>query len=188
MDPFNPEIEQQWQQNEREISEEEFIHTLNFLYDFQKPARTESSDDKPRHFNANNEGLTDVEDFTGDRDEPEDEFEDLPQLDNDQPSYLSKRKHVSLCRHKLQKRANCQSRSWRSTTDQQPRIMKFEEGDTDHEWAQLREMEKNLERRKKELLGQGVQESDDDDSNYEDWGELQGPEENENGLVKEDDN
>ncbi len=65
--------------------------------------------------------------------------------------------------------------------------MKFEEGDTDHEWAQLREMEKNLERRKKELLGQGVQESDDDDSNYEDWGELQGPEENENGLVKEED-
>jgi hypothetical protein len=65
--------------------------------------------------------------------------------------------------------------------------MKFEEGDTDHEWAQLREMEKILEIRKKELLGQGVQESDDDDSNYEDWGELQGPEENENGLVKEED-
>ncbi len=148
-DPFNPETEQQWQQNQNEICEEEFIHTLNFLYDFQKPARTKPSDDKPKHFDAHDEDLTDVEDFPGDRDEPEDKFKDLPQPDDDQPNYLSKRKHVSLCQHKLQRRANCQSRSWRSTTDQQPRITEFEEEDTDHEMAKLREMEKILERQKR---------------------------------------
>ncbi len=36
-------------------------------------------------------------------------------------------------------------------------------------------------------MRQGAQESDDDESDNEDWGEHQGPEENENGLVKEED-
>ncbi len=30
-DTFNTEIEQQWQQNQQEISEEEFVHTVNFF-------------------------------------------------------------------------------------------------------------------------------------------------------------
>jgi hypothetical protein len=43
-------------------------------------------------------------------------------------------------------------------------------------------MEKLLERQKKELLRQGIPESDD-----EDWGEHHGPDEVENSLVKEED-
>jgi hypothetical protein len=33
-DTFNPEIEQQWRQNQNEISEEEFIHTVAHASDF----------------------------------------------------------------------------------------------------------------------------------------------------------
>jgi hypothetical protein len=78
-------------------------HTLNFLCDLQKPAITKLSDDNLGPFHVNYEDLTDVEDFIGDGDEPEDELKDLPQVDDDQLYRLSKRKHVSLCRHKLQR-------------------------------------------------------------------------------------
>ncbi len=36
-DTFNTEVEQQWQQNQHEISEEEFVHTFNFLHGLQEP-------------------------------------------------------------------------------------------------------------------------------------------------------
>jgi hypothetical protein len=60
--------------------------------------------------------------------------------------------------------------------------MEFEEKDTNHEWAQLREMEKLLKRHRRELLRQGIPESDN-----EDWGEHQEPEEDENDIAKEED-
>jgi hypothetical protein len=52
-------------------------------------------------------------------------------------------------------------------------MSKFDKEDTDHEWAQLREMEQIIERHKKELLKHAVQESDNDESDDEDWGEHQ---------------
>jgi hypothetical protein len=100
---FNPEIEQQWQQNRNEISEKEFVCTLNFLYDLQKPTKIQPFDDTIETFNDIYEDLTDDEDSAGDSDEPKGEFKDLLQLDKDQPTYLNKRKNVSLCRHKLQR-------------------------------------------------------------------------------------
>ncbi len=50
---FNMEIEQQWQQNQHEISEEEFIHTLNFLCNLQKPANGKQLGNNPETFNDN---------------------------------------------------------------------------------------------------------------------------------------
>ncbi len=145
---------------------------MNFLCNLQNPASTRSSDNNQEYFGDNYEDLTDVEDFTGDEDDSEDEYEELPLMDDQQFRHLSKRKHVSLCRHKLQGRAHCQSRRWRQATDLQPRLSEFEEGDTDHEWAHLRHMEDIIERHKQELLKHGVQESDGED---EDWGEHQEP-------------
>jgi len=100
-DNFNPEIEQQWQQNQDDISEEEFVHTLNFFCNLQNLARTKSSGNNQEHFNGNYEDLTDVEDFTGGEDDLEDDYEELPLIGNQQLHHSSKRKHVSLCRHKL---------------------------------------------------------------------------------------
>jgi len=62
------------------------------------------------------------------------------------------------------------------------RVSEFKEEDIDDEWAQLREMERFLAEQKRELLRQGIPESD-----HEDWGGHHRPEENEDGLVKEED-
>ena len=121
-DTFNPEIEQQWRQNQNEISEEEFVHTLNFLCDLQKPARTKLSDDNLGPLDVNYKDLTHVEDFIGDGDEPEDEFEDLPQVDDDQLYHLSKRKHVSLCRHKLQNKPTANPEAGGQPPTNNPRL------------------------------------------------------------------
>jgi hypothetical protein len=179
---FNLEIEQQWQQNQNEISAEEFVHNLNFLCNLQNPARTTSSDNNQGRFDGNCQDLTDVKDFTGPEDDLEEEYEELPPIDDQQLCHLSKRKHVSLCRHKLQGCAHGQSRRWRQATDLQPRLSELEEEDTDHEWAQLRQLEEFIEKQKQELLKHGVKESDDEDKG---WDEHQEPEGN---LVKEDDN
>jgi len=180
-DTFNLEIEQQWQQNQHELSEEEFVHALNFLCDLQKPAKIKPLADTLETFNNNYEDLSDIEDTTKDSDKPESKFKDLLHHDDDQPINPRKRKSVSLCRHKLQGRTGYRSRTWRQTTDRQPRIMEFEEDDTDEEWAQLREMEKFLEQQKMELLRQGAPGSED-----EDWDEPHWPEENESGLDEEE--
>jgi hypothetical protein len=115
-------------------------------------------------------------------DDPEGNFKNLLHLNNKQATNPRKRKSVSLCRHKLQGRTCCKSRSWRQPADQQPRITEFEEEDTDDEWAQLREMEKFLEQQKIKLLRQGASELED-----EDWDEPHWPEENESDLDEEKD-
>jgi hypothetical protein len=138
-DTFNTEIEQQWQQNQHEISEEEFVHNLNFLCNLQKPANGKQLGNNPETFNDNYEDLTEVkvEEATVDRYELESDFEDLLHIDNDQPINPRKRKSVSLCQHKLQGRTGYRSRGRRQPADQTPRITDFEEEDTDDEWAQL---------------------------------------------------
>jgi hypothetical protein len=103
-DTFNKEIERQWQQNQREISEEEFVHTLNFFYDLQKPRSGRHLGNTTRAINDNYEHLTEVNEDMEDEDEPESDFGDLEQISNDQPTNPRKRKSVSLCWYKLQGR------------------------------------------------------------------------------------
>jgi hypothetical protein len=160
---FNLEIEQQWQQNQDEISNEEFVHTLNFFSNLQKPAKP--SDNDQGHFSSNYKNLTDVEDFTESENEYEDEHELIPQTDR-QFRQISKRKQISLCRHKLQNRAHGQSRRWRQATDPQSKLSEFEEDDTDHQWAQLKNFETFIEKQKQEFFKHGFQDPDDDNDGW----------------------
>jgi hypothetical protein len=126
-DTFNTEIEQQWQQNHHEISEEEFVNTLNFLCNFQKPANGKQLSNNQETFNDDYEDLTEVkvEGATEVRYEIDSDFEDLLHPDNGQPINPRKRKSVSLCRHKLQGRTSYQSRGRRQPADRTPRITDF---------------------------------------------------------------
>jgi len=106
-DTFNTEIEKLWQQNQHEISEEEFVHILNFFCNLQNL--------------ANEKQFNDYEDLTKGKVEEADEDEynfesdlkDSLTMDNDQPIYPRKRKSVCLYRHKLQGRTSYKSRSWK---------------------------------------------------------------------------
>ncbi len=170
---FNTEMEQQWQQNQGDISEEEFVHTLNFFCNLQSPDRTKFSDNNQERFNGNYDDLTDIEDFKGNGDDTEDEYEVLPQIDYQQPRQFNKRKQVSLCRHKLKNRAHGQSRCGRQATDLQPNLSELKEEDTDHEWAQLKNWEKFIEKQKQKLLKHGFRDSDDENDG---WNEQPEPE------------
>jgi hypothetical protein len=150
---------------------------LNFFCNLQNPTRPTSSDNHQGHFDSDYKDLTDVEDFTGDDDDLEDEYEELPLIDDQQLCHLSKRKQ-----HKLQGQAYGQIKCWRQATDKQPRLSELEEEDADHEWAQLRQMEEIIEKHKQELLKQGIKESVDED---EDWGANQ--EQGDDPVKEEDD-
>jgi hypothetical protein len=165
-DTFNQEIQQQWWQNQNEISAEEFAHNLNFLCNLQSPAKTRTGYTDQGHFDGNHQDLTDVEDFTEDETDPEEEHEKLPLINH-------KRKQISLCWHKLQGPAYNQFRCRRLATEWQWRLPEVKEVDEDHEWAQLKQMEDMIERHKQELLKHGVPELADEN---EAWGEHQGPE------------
>jgi len=170
-DTFNTEIERQWQQNTHEISEEEFVHALNFLCNLQKPANRKHLYDNPETFNDNSEDLADIIKATEDGDELEADFEDLLHLNNDQPIKPKKRKNVSLCRHKLQGRIGYWSRNRTQSAYQPPRITDFKGQDTNDEWAQLIKMERFLEEQRLELLQQGAQDSGDKSWNENEWTE-----------------
>jgi hypothetical protein len=175
-DTFNTEIEHQWRQNQHELSGEEFVQAWNFLNNPQKPATDRPWRNTFEVLNNAYENPTDDEDIAEDSDEHENDFENLLPLKDDQPTNL-KRKDVSLCRHKLQRRPGYRSRTWRQLAE---RVTEFKEDD---EWAQLREMEQFLAEQERELLRQGIPESDD-----EDWSGQHWPEEDEDDLVKEEDN
>ncbi len=147
-------------------------------------------------FDKINEDTPDTDDDLDNEDEPEVNFWHLDHLSNKQPTYPTRRKSVSLCRHKLLGRTGCRSRRWRqqprqheqnwftgSEADQQLEEDLLTE-DTDPEWAQLREMEEFLRWQRIELLQQRARDSDG-----EDWESLQRPTERE-GIrdVDEDDN
>jgi len=116
---FNTEIEQQWQQNQNEISEEEFVHTLNFLCDLQKPSKTKPFDDTHTTFDRSYESLTDVADSTDDSEQAWARFETEPN-----PLRWSLESFETT--DKLQGRTGCRSRIWR-----QPRITEYKEEDTE---------------------------------------------------------
>ncbi len=72
-DTFKQEIQQQWQQNQNEISAEEFAHNLNFLCNLQSPAKTQTFYNDQGHFDGNRQNLSDIEEVTEDEADPEEE-------------------------------------------------------------------------------------------------------------------
>ncbi len=157
-DTFNTEIEHQWQHDEHELSGEKFVHAWNFLNNLQKPAKKWHCSNTIKVFNNAYENHTDDKDTAEDSNEHKNDFKNLPHLDNDQPTNWKKRKSVSLCQHKLQRRPGYRSRIWKQPAEQ---VTEFKEEDIDDEWAQLREMEQLLAEQKRELLRHGIPESDD---------------------------
>jgi hypothetical protein len=154
-DTFNTEVEQQWQQNQHELSEEEFVNTINFLHGLQKPEDNEPLSNTNGGCNKATEGTAKYDDSSeDDNDESDTESSSgtLSHYCQTRPFQQARRKNISLCRHKLQRGTGCQTRRWRqqsrlheqiwlpeSDSEQQPEV-----DDTDPEWAQLRKMEELL--------------------------------------------
>jgi hypothetical protein len=153
---FNTEIQQQWEQNQHEISEEEYVSTLNFLHELQEPEHDQDWDNLNSGDHWTTEDHLETNDTSEDKDEVEYDLDNFLYFSNDQTTYQPKRKNISLCRHKLQRRLGCKSRNWRqvprqlqpdwpkeSETAQQMELDVVDE-EADSEWAQLLEMEESL--------------------------------------------
>jgi hypothetical protein len=176
-------VEQQWQQNQHEITEKEFVHTINFLCGLQKPGNEGHFSNNTRRVDESYEDAPEDDDDSENEDESKSDCGDLDQINDAKPTNPFRRKSISLCRHKLQGRTGYRSRSWKqSPANQQLTIEDLKEEDADNEWAQLRKMEKFLEQERLELLRQGAPDSDD-----EDWDEPQWPDEREDCLDEEED-
>ncbi len=172
---FNPEVRQQWQQNRHDTSAEEFAQNWNFLSTLQGPDMTRSGPPDPRRLTGVHQNLTDNEDPTEvETDSENDEFEKTP-LSN------PKRKRISLCRHKLQGRAYPRVGKRKTTPEQPLRPPEQEKADSDHEWLQLIQMEKMIEKHKQDLLKNGAQDHWDMDNDCDALWEAEG------GPVKEED-
>jgi hypothetical protein len=130
-DTFNQQVQQQWQQNQYDISAEEFAQNLNFLCNLQSPDTTGTGYPDHRHLHDVHQNLTDDEDFTEvETDTEKEQLEKLPLINH-------KRKRISLCRHKLQGRAYHRFRNLKTTPEQPERLPEREEVESDHEWLQL---------------------------------------------------
>jgi hypothetical protein len=103
-DTFNTEVEQQWQQNQHEISEEEFVHTIKFLHGLQEPKTKEPLSNTNGGFNEITEDTLETDDNSENEDNPERGFRPLKHACNERPIQQMRRKSLSLCRHKLQGR------------------------------------------------------------------------------------
>jgi hypothetical protein len=95
-DTFNQEVEQQWQQNRHDISAEEFAQNWNFLWTLRGRDTMQADFPDHRHLTNVHQNLTDEENST--EIETDDEIEEIGKS----PLNKSKRKRISLCRHKLQ--------------------------------------------------------------------------------------
>jgi hypothetical protein len=191
---FNNEIQQQWEQNQQEISEEEFISTINFLHELQEPEQAQDWDNLNSGDHWITEDHLETDDTSEDEDEVEYDLDSSLHFGNDQMTYQPKRINISLCRHKLQRRLGCRSKNWRQLSGQlqpdwptesglaQQMELDLVDDDADSELVQLREMEKSLKLQRMELLRQGVPDTDDGN-----WDNLQWPEERKDGPVKEED-
>ncbi len=116
----------------------------NFLCSLQTPDNAESGIDS---LSQVDQDLDDIEDFVEDDVGLEDHrFEELER------KIPIRRKQVSLCRHKLQTRAYPKftkvKKVWRSSEQ----ILEPENPDLDHEWLQLIQLERAINRQKKLLL------------------------------------
>jgi hypothetical protein len=173
---FNQEVQQQWQQNRHDTSAEEFAQSWNFLWTLQGPDTTRASYPNHGYLTNVHQSLADEEDST--EVETDDENEEFGKIQLKIP----KRKQISLCRHKLQGRAYTRHRKIKTAAEQPKRLPEREEEDElDHEWLQLIQMEKIIEKRKHELLNSGSKVCGDPDDDHEALWET------ERGPIKEED-
>jgi hypothetical protein len=163
MDTFNTEVEQQWQQNQHEMTVKEFVHTINFLCGLQKPRNEGPFSNNTGRVNESYKDPPEDDDDLDNEDKSESDFGDLDQISDEQPTNPIRRKSISLCRHKLQGKTGYRSKSWKqSPANQQMGIEDLKEEDAVNEWAQLQKMEKFLELQRMELLRQGAPDSDEE--------------------------
>ncbi len=167
-DTFNQEVQQQWQQNRHDTSAEEFAQNWNFLWTLQGPDTISTGYPDQGTLLDAHQNLTDNEDFTGMP--TDDENEEYCTMLQSKP----KRKRMSLCRHKLQGRAYPRFRKMKTTPRQQEQLPEPEEAESDHEWLQLLQMEKMIEKHKHDLLEAGAQDHWDMDDDCESIWEAEG--------------
>jgi hypothetical protein len=138
---FFPEIQQQWKQQQLNISATDFIQEWNFLGRLQAPTEaTLKTDD----LNQADSDLDDVEDFT-----EADPNQDGCALKEPEPG-LCRRKLIRTCRHKLQTRAY--PRTMKKKTRQSTKHnLDPEDQDLQQEWLQLIQVEREIEKRKNQL-------------------------------------
>ncbi len=118
IDTFNTEVEQQWKQNQHEILEEGFVNTVNFFYELQEPEHRKDWGDTNLGYHEITENNPETDGNSDYKDEPEYDLEDLYHLSDDQPTYQTRRKSISPCRHNLQGRTRHRSRRWRQQSRQ----------------------------------------------------------------------
>jgi hypothetical protein len=95
---FNSETEQQWKQNQQQLSEEEFINMVNFFHDFKKPELEEIlSKATTRNYDDD-----DKDSIQENKDETEGNFGEVFHLNNDHLTGHLRRKTIGFYRHKLQ--------------------------------------------------------------------------------------
>jgi len=92
-----------------------------------------------------------------------------------------RRKQVSLCRHKLQTRAYPKRNRVKRVWEPQEQLLEPEIPELDHEWLQLIQMEKAIEKYKNQLLETGIEHHEDLDEDSEPFWE------NGESLAKRDD-
>jgi len=99
IDTFNTEVEQQWEKSQHEISEEEFVNTVNFFYELQEPEHKKDWGDTNSGYHEIAENNPETNGNSEDEDKPEYELEDLYHLSDGQLTCQTRRKSISLCRH-----------------------------------------------------------------------------------------
>ncbi len=84
-----------------------------------------------------------------------------------------KRRRVSLCRHKLQGRAYPKVRKIKAIRGQPEQLPERKDTDLDHEWLQLIQMEKTIEKQKNKLLETRANDHWDPDKDRETFWETE---------------
>ncbi len=102
--PFNTEIEQKWQQNQHETSEEVFVHTINFFNGHQEHKIKPHLSNLHWGFNKITKNTPENNDDSEIEDKLESNYGPFCHCRNEQLAYQIRRKSVSLCRNKLQGR------------------------------------------------------------------------------------
>ncbi len=145
---FNPEVRQQWQQGRLDTSAEEFAQAWNFLCNLQVPAKAESGLDS---LNQVDQDIDDIEDFMEEDTDLKDHNFEGPEQE-----IPIRRKQVRLCRHKLQTRAYPKLTKVKKIWRPQEQPLEPENPELDHEWLQLIQMERAIEKLKNQLSETGV--------------------------------
>jgi hypothetical protein len=109
MNRFNMEIEQQWEQNQQQILEEEFINTVNFFPEFREPKLERKWGIINSGYSESNEQNPETDRSSEHKDDTKDDLEDLYCLNDRQPTNQPRR---------LQGRTRCRTRKWRQQSRQ----------------------------------------------------------------------